>query len=92
MLLSSDCESITLSQLHHPLTETHYVALEEFLYGWAGKKFADQVTVKNDALMLFTLSLQSIEQEIVLIACGPMDSDLEAKALEYAFSLKIESY
>ncbi len=68
------------------------VALEEFLYGWTGKKFADRVKVNNDVLELFSYSLQSKEHEIVFITCGPIDTDLEAKALRYALSLKIESY
>ncbi len=65
---------------------------EEFLYGWAGKVFADQLINKGTTLESHMFTIQSIDHVIHLVACGPNDQSLEAKALKYAQSLEIYSY
>lgn len=79
-------------QAKHMRTTLDGVASEEFLYGWAGKAFADQLINKGTTLELHVFGLESTDHIILLVVCGPDDQTLEAKALKYAKSLEIESY
>lgn len=79
-------------QAKHTRTTLDGVAAEEFLYGWAGKTFADQLINKGTTLELHVFGLESTDHIILLVVCGPNDQTLESKALKYAKSLEIKSY